>query len=377
VPDRRQFSVARKASAVLAAVHIIEPGEPSMSFKTIRPARGAVLTSVAAAALSIALPFGTAKAEATQYPLTFNNCGRAVTFERAPTRAVSIGQSSTEILYLLGVADRVIGTAVWIGPVIAGYEDVNAKVERLADNDPSFESVVSKKPDLVTAQFQWHVGPEGIVAKPEQFEELKIPVYTSPADCIGKDNTGGGDGVRNEVFSMELIYQEVSELAQIFDVQDRGDELIAELKAREEAARKKIASADGKLSAVFWFSSAELDIDPYVAGRKGAPGYIMSALGIRNVIESDEEWPTVGWETVAKADPTIIVAGKMERRRFPADDVAVKHEFLKSDPVASLMPAVKNGHIVDMDAQAMNPTIRTIEGIEVLAEAVAKAGLGQ
>ena len=336
--------------------------------------RAASLLSLVA---GLVLAAGAAEAAETQYPLTLENCGRPVTFEKAPQRAVSLGQSSTEILYLLGVGDRVVGTAVWIGPVLSGYEDVNAKVERLADNDPSFESVVAKKPDLVTAQFQWHVGPEGIVATPEQFEELNIPVYTSPADCIGKDNTGGGDGVRNTVFSMEQIYKEVSELAQIFNVQDQGEKVIADLKAREEAARKKIASADGKLSAVFWFSSAELDIDPYVAGRKGAPGYIMSALGIRNVIESDEEWPTVGWETIAKADPTIIVAGKMERRRFPADDVAVKHTFLKEDPVTSLMPAVKNGHVVDMDAQAMNPTIRTIEGIEVLADAVEKAGLAK
>ncbi|ANH07310.1 ABC transporter substrate-binding protein [Shinella sp. HZN7] len=346
---------------------------------TILPAaaRAASLVFALAGAAVLVLSSGTAQAAATQYPLTLENCGRKVTFEKAPERAVSLGQSSTEILYLLGVGERMVGTAVWIGPVLSGYEDVNAKVERLADNDPSFESVVARKPDLVTAQFQWHVGPEGIVATPEQFEELNIPVYTSPADCIGKDNSGGGDGVRNTVFTMDLIYKEISELAQIFDVQDQGGKVIADLKAREEAARRKIASADGKLSAVFWFSSAELDIDPYVAGRNGAPGYIMSALGIRNVIESDEEWPTVGWETVAKADPTIIVAGKMERRRFPADDVAVKHEFLKTDPVASLMPAVKNGHVVDMDAQAMNPTIRTIEGIEVLADAIEKAGLAK
>ena len=334
--------------------------------------RAACLLSFATA---LVLCAGVARAGETRYPLKLENCGRQVTFEKAPERAVSLGQSSTEILYLLGLGDRMVGTAVWIGPVLSGYEEVNARVERLADNDPSFESVLARKPDLVTAQFQWHVGPEGIVATPEQFQELNIPVYTSPADCIGKDNSGGGDGVRKTVFTMDLIYKEISELAQIFNVQDQGEKVIADLKAREDAARRKIASADGKLSAVFWFSSAELDIDPYVAGRNGASGYIMSALGIRNVIESDEEWPTVGWETVAKADPTIIVAGKMERRRYPADDVAVKHTFLKEDAVASLMPAVKNGYVVDMDAQAMNPTIRTIEGIEVLADAVEKAGL--
>jgi iron complex transport system substrate-binding protein len=334
--------------------------------------------TICAATFAVAA-FGTAMPPAyaaeTKYPLMLNNCGRDVTFTHAPLRTVSIGQSTTEILYLLGLADKVVGTAVWIGPVIRGYEEANAKVARLADNDPSFESVLAKKPDLVTAQFQWHVGPEGIVAKPQQFEELKIPVYTSPADCVGKDNSAGGDGVRHSVFTMDLIYQEVTELAQIFNVQDKGEKLVADLKAREDAARKKIASAEGKLSAVFWFSSAELDIDPYVAGKNGAPGYIMSGLGIKNVIDSEEEWPTVGWETIAKSEPAIIVAGKMDRRRFPADDAAVKQKFLKEDPVTNLMPAVKNDHVVVMDAQAMNPTIRTIEGIEVLADAVVKLGL--
>ncbi len=338
--------------------------------------RHACLGLVASAATI--LPFAsTSHAAQTTYPLTIKNCGMKLTFKQAPSQTVSVGQSSTEMLYLLGLADKVAGTALWIGPVLKGYEDVNAKVERLADNDPSFESIIGKKPDLVTTQFQWQIGPQGVVGTQEQFAELGVPVYTSPADCIGKDNSDGGDGVRGTKFTMDLIYHEIRDLAAIFDVQDRGEEVVAGLKKREDAARAKIASAEGKLSAVFWFSSAELDIDPYVAGRNGAPGYIMSALGIKNVIESDEEWPTVGWETIAKSNPSMIVAGKMNRRRFPADDVAVKHKFLKEDAVASLMPAVKEGHVFEMDAQAMNPTIRTIEGLEGLADAISAAGLAK
>ncbi|WP_416356521.1 ABC transporter substrate-binding protein [Aureimonas phyllosphaerae] len=327
--------------------------------------------------LAVVLSAGSAIAAPTQYPLELENCGRTLRFEKAPSRVVSIGQSTTEILYLLGLADRVAGTAVWVGPVLPGYEEANATVKRLADNDPSFESVVAERPDLVTTQFEWQVGPQGVVATPEQFEELGIPVYTSPADCKGKDNSGGGDGTRTARFTMDLVYQEVEDLARIFDVQDKGAELVTELKARETTAKAKIAGLKQGTSAVFWFSSAELDIDPYVAGQGGAPGYIMSLLGVRNVIDSQEEWPTVGWETIARANPTVIVAGEMDRRRFPADDIVVKLQFLKTDPVASLMPAVRDGRVVEMDAQTMNPTIRTIDGIEVLADALAKAGLAR
>jgi iron complex transport system substrate-binding protein len=342
----------------------------TLLFKT--PLRaGLLFASLAAASLA-----SVAQAAETAYPLTLQNCGRPITINKAPTKTVSIGQSSTEILYLLGLADKVAGTALWVGPVLKGYEEVNAKIDRLADNDPSFESVLSKKPDIIAVQFQWQIGPDGVVAKPEQFEELGIPVYTSPSDCTGKENSGAGDGVRHQVFTMDLVYQEIRELAQIYNVQDKGEEVVSDLKTREEVARAKVASAEGKLSAVFWFSSAA-DADPYVAGKNGAPGYIMSALGIDNIIKTDDEWPTVGWETIAKADPTIIVAGSMERRRYPLDSLETKLEFLKTDPVASLMPAVKNGHVFNMDAQAMNPTIRTIEGIEALSDDIAEAGLAK
>lgn len=121
---------------------------------------------------------------------------------------------------------------------------------------------------------------------------------------------------------------------------------------------------------MFWFSSAEIDIDPYVAGRKGTPAYMMQALGLRNVIESDEEWPTVSWETIARANPSIIVIARMDRRRFEADDYEKKLEFLRTDPVARQMDAVKNDRIVLLDAHSMDPSIRNVAALETLAEAL-------
>ncbi|RFC65519.1 ABC transporter substrate-binding protein [Fulvimarina endophytica] len=318
-----------------------------------------------------------AHAQPAHYPVTIENCGRSLTFEASPERTVSIGQSMTEILYLLGLSDKVVGTALWTAPVLAEFEAVNATIKRIADNDPSFEGVLAERPDLVTTQFQWQVGPQGVVATEEQFAELGIPVYTSPADCVGKDNSGGGDGLRTEPFTMDLVYREIEDLAAIFDVSERGAELVADLKAREAKAREEVAGIGEGVSAVFWFSSAEIAIDPYVAGTSGAPGYIMKTLGIDNVIDSQEEWPTVGWETIARSNPTFIVLGRMDRRRFPADDVEKKREFLMSDPVTSRMAAVETGHVVEMDAQAMNPTIRTIEGLEMMAQAVRDADLGE
>ncbi|MFD1627117.1 ABC transporter substrate-binding protein [Azospirillum griseum] len=318
-----------------------------------------------------------AAAAATRYPLTVTNCGQPLTFAQAPKRAVSIGQSSTEILLSLGLADRLVGTAVWFGPVLKPFEAVNAKIKRLADNDPSFEAVVGQAPDLVTAQYEWHIGPNGSVGKREQFAALGVPAYVSPADCVEKDNSGSGDGVRKRLFTMDLIYQEIRELAQIFDVADRGEELITTLRAREAAAIKAVAGKGKDRAVVFWFSSKDVKGDAFVAGRNGAPAYILSALGARNVIDTNEEWPLVGWEGIAAANPAVIVIATMDRRRFPADDVEVKRAFLASDPVASRLEAVRHNRVVLMNAQSMNPSIRTIDGLEALAAGLAAIEPGQ
>ncbi len=307
----------------------------------------------------------------TPYPLTLQNCGVELTFDKAPESAVTVGQAATEVLYSLDLGDKVLGTSVWFTEVLPAYAELNAGIERLADNDPSFESIVARKPGLVAAQYEWHIGPQGIVATREQFADVGIPTYILPADCWKKDNSTGSDGTRTAMFEMESIYAGVTELAQIFGVSDKGVALVADLRAREAAAIEKARALDLKdASAVFWFSSAEMDVDPYVAGRKGPPGYMMEKLGLRNVVESDEEWPTVSWESIARANPSVIVIARMDRRRFAADDVEKKLEFLKTDPVAKEMDAVKTNRIVILDAHAMDPSIRNVTALETLAEAL-------
>lgn len=336
--------------------------------------RSAFLTTLAALATSAGLLLSApASAAPTQYPLTLENCGQQVTISAAPKRVVVVGQTQTEILYALGLGDRVVGTAVWFSPVAKAYEAVNATVKRLADNDPSFEAVLAQEPDFVAAMFEWHVGPNGIVGKRDQFAKVKVPTYVSPADCVGKDNTTGGDGVRTQMFSMELVYRNIREFGRIFDVAERADTLIAELKAREDQAVASVAGSNAKdVPVLVWFSSKDVKGDGFMAGKNGVPAYILSKLGARNVITTNEEWPLVGWESIAVANPAVIVAVRMDRRRFPADDIAVKLNFLKTDPVASKLDAVKNGRIVVMDVGATRAGLDTIDGIEALAQAIAK-----
>ena len=138
---------------------------------------------------------------------------------------------------------------------------------------------------------------------------------------------------------------------------------------REGNALASLAGLQARdLPVVFWFSSKEVHGDPFVAGRNGVPAYILAQLGARNIITTDEEWPLVSWERIAAANPAIIVIADMTRRRYPADDPTVKLDFLATDPVVGQLPAVRDKHVVLMDVQAMEPSIRAIDGIDRRAE---------
>ena len=242
---------------------------------------------IAAALLALGLGSLSLGAHATHYPLKVDNCGYTLEFSKAPGSVITVGQAGTEMLYALGLGSKVAGTSLWFNPVLPKFKDINAKVPRLADNDPSFETVVEKRPGLVVSQFEWQIGKEGVVATREQFHDLKIPTYLMPSDCEGKDNLVGADGTRMKPYDIAALYKSISQLAEIFDVEADGQALVDDLKARQSVAVQKVKDSGIKdLSAAVWFSSADMDVDPYMAGQQGVAGYMLKELGLRNVVTS-------------------------------------------------------------------------------------------
>ncbi|MEU8760191.1 ABC transporter substrate-binding protein [Streptomyces sp. NPDC048659] len=313
-----------------------------------------------------------AKATDAARAVVLDNCGLRVEVERPPRRAVALDQGSAEILLSLGLADRMVGTATWTDPVLKGLEDENAKVPRLADRYPSFEKVLAAEPDFVSASFLYTLG-KGGVAPRERFAGLGVPTYLSPTDCVDKDNSGDGDGIRTRPLTMDTVYGEIRDLARVFGVPERGEKLVGELRTR--VAKATAGPGFGDASVLYWFSDAR---GPYMAGCCGAPGVVSGTLGVRNVFDdTKEEWPQINWETVAERDPDVLVIADLTRRAQSAESAAKKIEFLESHPVTRNMTAVRKKRYVVLSGQAMNPTIRTVEGIEKLAAALRAYGLAK
>ncbi len=301
------------------------------------------------------------------YPVTIESCGEKVTVEQPPERIVSLNQGSTEMLLSLGVADRMVGAAGWTDPVLESLADENALVERLADQAPSYETLLSVEPDLVTASF-FNTLSEGGVATSDQLADVGVPSYLSAVECA-KSDFGGGDGARDAPLEMQAVYDEVRDLATLVGELEAGEELVASLEARMAAASE--ADFDG-VSVFYWFANSEA---PYGAGCCGGPGVVTRALGLDNVFEDEQaEWPQIGWETIAAADPDVLVVGDLTRKSQTAETAKAKIAFLESNPVTREMTAVQRGRYVLLAGAELNPSIRTVDAVEKVAAGLVDLG---
>jgi iron complex transport system substrate-binding protein len=302
---------------------------------------------------------------ATVYPLTVENCGEELTFDAAPQRAVSLDQDSTEILLSLGLEDRMVGTASWTDPVLEHLAAANDTVPRLAEEAPTYEVVMGADPDFVTASHGRHYA-QGGVAERSRFAETGIGAYLAPTDCDGDISINGGGGNRTQALTFDALYQTIRDFAAIFDVQSRGEALVAELEARRQAAAASVA--DSGLTAVVWFSDLKT---PYMGGGPGSANLLTTEAGAVNAFaDQKEDWPAVTWETVVDLDPDVIVMGDLTRERWPGDTAAEKIEFLETDPVTKGLTAVTEQRYVPLRGAEINPGIRIVDGLEKLAAAL-------
>lgn len=113
-----------------------------------------------------------------------------------------------------------------------------------------------------------------------------------------------------------------------------------------------------------------------MAGGVGAPQLIADSLELTNIFaDSTEEWPQMSWEAIAAEDPDVLVIGDLTRDSVTAESAEAKIEYLKNHPVASQMTAVQEERFVLVAGADMNPSIRTVDGIEKVSEGLEEFNL--
>jgi iron complex transport system substrate-binding protein len=217
--------------------------------------------------------------------------------------------------------------------------------------------VLRADPGFVTASFARHYDVEGVTR--ESLAEAGIGSYLSPTDCDEGQGVDGG-GALPAPATVDALYQEIRELAEIFDVAERGERLVADLQERAAAATEGV-DLEGR-TVMFWFTATET---PYVADESGATSLLTTATGMKNVFKgAADNWFPVGWEDVVEADPDIIVVGDLQLDRFPGDLADEKIEFLEQDELTSTLDAVEQERFIVLPGAEMSPGIRFVDGLE-------------
>jgi iron complex transport system substrate-binding protein len=303
---------------------------------------------VAAFALSLAL--ASPAFAATTYPLTLQNCGVAVTIEKAPERVVAIKSTATELLLSLGLADRIVGVGFQDGPLPDHLAAAGANLKVLADKVPSQEVVLETEPDFIYGGWESNFAADAAGERPT-LASLGVASYVAPAACRT---------VKPPKLTFDEVFGEIAEIGAIFDAEAAAATLV-------EAQKATLASVtpDARGLTAVWYSSGTKA--PYVGAGNNAPAMIMEALGLKNIFATtDEGWFAASWEAVVDANPDVIVLVDSAW-----NSAAQKKKLLAENPITSKLHAVINQRYLVIPFPASEAGVRNVPAVVDMAAQLA------
>lgn len=285
---------------------------------------------------------------------TVESCNRTVTFDAPPERAISNDVNLTEMMLVLGLADRMVG---YTG--ISGWktldEEMRAGVEQLPELSakyPSKEVIVGADADFFFAGWNYGMKVGGEVT-PETLEPFGVKVYELTESCAHIMDKAKA--------SIDDMYVDLINLGQIFGVKDKASALVDGYKA-DLAAFTYELQPDEPVK-VFVYDSGE--DAPFTAGLLAMPTALIEAAGGANIMnEFEKSWGTVTWEEVVEKNPEVIIIVN-----YGEVTAAQKREFMISNPAFAEIDAVKNDRFVTLEYVEATPGPRNIQAIKTLAKA--------
>ncbi|MEM6635587.1 MAG: ABC transporter substrate-binding protein [Pseudomonadota bacterium] len=302
-------------------------------------------------ASSVAVVLGTGFAFAET---SVQSCNRTVSFDAPPERAISNDVNLTEMMLVLGLADRMVG---YTG--ISGWktldEEMRAGVEALPELSakyPSKEVIVGADADFFFAGWNYGMKVGGEVT-PETLEPFGIKVYELTESCTHIMSKAKA--------SIDDMYADILNLGTIFDVKDRASALVEGYRADLAAFTNTLET--GEPLRVFVYDSGE--DTPFTAGRYAMPTALIEAAGGTNIMDDFEKsWATVTWEEVVERNPEVVVI--VNYGEVTAEQ---KRDFMISNPAFADLDAVRNDRFVTLEYVEATPGPRNIGAIKKLAQA--------
>jgi len=269
------------------------------------------------------------------FPVTVkDDDGNSMTIAKEPVRIVSTAPASTEILFALGVGDRVVGVSS-----LDDYPPQVTSIAKVGDFQANTEAVMALSPDLVIG-------------------------YSGNEDALNPVKAAGADVIILNPASMEGIYNNITMVGAATGATAQAAGLVDSLKAQVKQIADA-ATATGKSPKVFY----ALDNTLWTAGPGSFVDELLKIVNATNVgsMPSSKSAATQPYyqfapEQLVAADPDVIL--------LPNTAYKTIDEFVK-DPRFAELRAVKDGHVYVIDDVIITrPGPRIADGLKALLQAV-------
>jgi len=259
--------------------------------------------------------------------------GNQVKLDHYPERIVSLTPSNTEILFALGLGEKVVGVTSY-----CDYPEEAKDKPKIGDLKGNVEAIVASEPDLVLAK--------GILNDDavEKLRKLDIPVL-----CLDPE-------------SIEGVYRAIELIAKATGTNEKGEEIIGEMKEKIDSVEKKVAKIPQEERLRVFI---EVGSDPlYTAGKETFVDELVVLAGGINIADDIKGYQMYSSEAVVKNNPDVILS---------ADSyyVDIKQEIKKRAGWEEIK-AVQEGKVIDeLDTNLLNrPGPRSALAVELIAKAL-------
>ncbi|MEY9935517.1 iron complex transport system substrate-binding protein [Catenulispora sp. GP43] len=320
-----------------------------MEYSTRAPGRAvtAVVASVALASLTAACgssPPSPAAGDTsvtrtpparTAYPLTIDNCGRKITFQKAPSRVLILNGTSVgevESFVMLGLDKTILADAQHYG--VSDDPDMVAKIDALPTGgltmnknfDVPAEQVLAAKPDLVVSTWAGGFDAKNGMATREQLAAAGINSLVNPTNCaMGDPNATDAEKKALAGQGIDASFDFMTLLGQIFDVQQRAADQVAQLRARIDAVEKSNPGTAARKVLIAYPGMSMMNANGLPAVMTGGiyDKVIAAAGGVNSFAgKGSDTTRTLNAEQLAAADVDVLVVGEFTPNEKPDQEAA-------------------------------------------------------
>ena len=261
------------------------------------------------------------------YPMTIvDSNGDSIVIEKEPERVISVAPNLTEVMYVIGAQDKLVGRSDY-----CDYPAEVMEVESVGSiSKPDMEKIISLNPDVVIVST--HFDEENT----KKLEELKIPVVTLYED---KDVTG--------------VYGMIETLGKVVNRVDEAEVAVKKMQDTVAEVEEKVAGLEAPS---VYYVVGYGEYGDYTAGGDTFVGGMLTIAGGDNIAKDVQGW-NITLEEIVAADPEIIIIPSYAQGDF------------ETQPNYCELTAVKEGRVFAIDNNMLDRQgYRNAEGIKTLAQ---------